>query len=80
MQVAESAPLVGEREDLSSLVKEYAENDVVYQAKIQVSKQWLSFRHVPRLSPSSNYSTFDSLKLPRAVKGRKVTRGGRGWG
>ena len=37
MQIAESAPLVGEREDLSSLAKEYAEDDTIYQSKIQVS-------------------------------------------
>lgn len=37
VQIAESTPLVGEREDLSSLVKEYAEDDEIYQGKIQVS-------------------------------------------
>lgn len=37
MQIAQSAPLVGEREDLSSLAKEYAEDDTIYQSKIQVS-------------------------------------------
>ena len=36
VQVAESAPLVGEREDLSSLEKEYTVDDAIYQAKIQV--------------------------------------------
>ena len=37
VQIAESTPLVGEREDLSSLAKEYAEDDEIYQGKIQVS-------------------------------------------
>ena len=36
-QIAESAPLVGEREDLSCLETEYAKEDTVYQAKIQAS-------------------------------------------
>ena len=39
LQIVESAPLVGEREDLSSLEKEYAQDDVIYQAKIQVGNQ-----------------------------------------
>lgn len=37
VQIAESTPLVGEREDLSSLTKEYAEDDEIYQGKIKVS-------------------------------------------
>ena len=37
VQIAETTPLVGEREDLSSLAKEYAEDDAIYQSKIQVS-------------------------------------------
>ena len=37
VQIAESSLLVGGREDLSSLGKEYAVDDVIYQAKIQVS-------------------------------------------
>lgn len=39
VQIAESAPLVGEREDLSSLEKEYAEDDDIYLGKIRVSQQ-----------------------------------------
>ena len=37
VQIAESAPLVGEREDLTCLEAEYAKEDTVYQAKIQAS-------------------------------------------
>lgn len=39
-QVAESSALVGELEDLSALEKEYASDDLIYQAKIQVHKQF----------------------------------------
>jgi ubiquitin thioesterase protein OTUB1 len=34
-EIAESAPLVGEREDLTCLEAEYAKEDSIYQAKIQ---------------------------------------------
>ena len=37
MQIAESSELVGEVEDFTSLEREYAEDDLVYQAKIKVS-------------------------------------------
>ena len=36
-QIAQSSELVGELEDISSLETEYASDDHVYQAKIQVS-------------------------------------------
>lgn len=37
MQIAESSELVGEVEDFTSLEREYAEDDLIYQAKIKVS-------------------------------------------
>ena len=37
VQIAESSELVGEVEDFTSLEREYAEDDLVYQAKIKVS-------------------------------------------
>ena len=37
VKIAESTLLVGEKEDLSSLEKEYSEDDAIYQAKIEVS-------------------------------------------
>ena len=36
LQVARESELVGELEELGSLEKEYAQDDTVYQAKIQV--------------------------------------------
>ena len=36
MQIASSSELVGEFEEVSCLEKEYAANDAIYQAKIQV--------------------------------------------
>lgn len=37
LQIAESSELVGEVEDLASLEKEYARDDLIYQEKIRVS-------------------------------------------
>lgn len=37
VQIAESSELVGEVEDFTSLEREYAEDDLIYQAKIKVS-------------------------------------------
>ena len=37
MQIAQSSELVGEVEDFTSLEREYAEDDLIYQAKIKVS-------------------------------------------
>lgn len=45
VQIAESTPLVGEREDLSSLTKEYAEDDEIYQGKIKVSWRYCNHKH-----------------------------------
>lgn len=36
-QIAQTSELVGELEDLSSLQSEYATDDHIYQAKIQVT-------------------------------------------
>lgn len=37
VQIANSNPLVSERQDLSVLQREYANDDTVYQLKIKVS-------------------------------------------
>lgn len=37
IQIANSNPLVSERQDLSVLQREYADDDTVYQLKIKVS-------------------------------------------
>lgn len=38
IQIANSNPLVSERQDLSVLQREYADDDTVYQLKIKVSE------------------------------------------
>lgn len=38
VQIANSNPLVSERQDLSVLQREYADDDTVYQLKIKVSQ------------------------------------------
>lgn len=57
VQIAESTPLVGEREDLSSLAKEYAEDDEIYQEKIQVS-----YNHSDIAATNITNCTFISLQ------------------
>ena len=42
MQIANTNPLVSDRQDLAVLQKEYAEEDTVYQLKIKVSHHLLS--------------------------------------
>ena len=37
LQIAESSELVGDVEDIASLEKEYARDDLIYQEKIKVS-------------------------------------------
>lgn len=46
VQIAESSELVGEVEDFTSLEREYAEDDLIYQAKIKVSLDIAWWRYV----------------------------------
>lgn len=47
VQIANSNPLVSERQDLSVLQREYADEDTVYQLKIKVSQTSLILRASP---------------------------------
>lgn len=47
VQIANSNPLVSERQELAVLQKEYAEDDTVYQLKIKVSLQLHPHLHSP---------------------------------
>lgn len=46
VQIANSNPLVSERQDLSVLQREYADDDTVYQLKIKVSETPLALTQI----------------------------------
>lgn len=52
VQIANSNPLVSDRQDLSVLQREYAEEDTVYQLKIKVRRTFWSIRaHLADVQP-----------------------------
>lgn len=52
VQIANSNPLVSDRQDLSVLQSEYAEDDTVYQLKIKVSQSAAPLRLLqPHVNP-----------------------------
>lgn len=53
VQIANSNPLVSDRQDLTVLQKEYAEDDTVYQLKIKVSHTTPPIRLLQPLHTSS---------------------------
>ena len=72
-QIAETSELVGELEDLSTLQTEYASDDHIYQAKIQVINKLLKIA-VPLSSPSALHNTAQQDLKAKYTKLRR-TRG-----
>lgn len=62
VQIANSNPLVSDRQDLSVLQSEYAEDDTVYQLKIKVSQSAAPLRLLqPHVNPK--FLCLNSQKL-----------------
>lgn len=71
-QIANSNPLVSERQDLSVLQREYADDDTVYQLKIKVNQISLVLRVILQghlISDSRNFQVQGHFKRASLQQG-----------